>query len=371
MTKQSYDALERKIAHFVRDVKSPRSINGNLDICLGTSLGSVREENQDRALLIYAEYPNNPDRNFLLGVVCDGMGGLVGGQEAAILAISVFASSFLRGGRLPFVERLRVSIKSADAAVYSRFKGAGGSTISAALVTKDGRSIGVNVGDSRIYAISDYREVKQLSKDDTLAELLGDYEPDHKNRLVQYVGMGEGVEARFSYTYIGEYSSLLITTDGVHGTSTEALAQIVRSTENNFELLRRLISFSEIMGGRDNGTALVMPTRINGSQDSSIQGLNLTFMSPFKNLEIWIPLNIDDDRHEDLLQTEAQFAAQSEKSPPKERSTAARKKRKNEDKGRVTQKKKKVRHVSDDGWLPIEDINNPPLKVRFPGKRRR
>jgi hypothetical protein len=71
--------------------------------------------------------------------------------------------------------------------------------------------------------------------------------------------------------------------------SPATFSQAVRAPTSNLDLIRRLLSLNEALGGPDNGTALVLPTRFEPPNGDSDQGLNLTFWSPSDRLGIWIP----------------------------------------------------------------------------------
>jgi serine/threonine protein phosphatase PrpC len=283
------DALERRIARFVAKEKAPYSLNGTPDICLGTCTGPVREQNQDRALVTFTSYPTAPEKSFALGVVCDGMGGLVSGDEAAFTAVSVFVSRVIRWPGQPARDRLRWAALAANDAVHESLGGLGGTTLAAVMVGWQGAAVGVNAGDSRIYGLAPSREAKQLSRDDTVGGLLGRQEVLNADRLVQYIGMGAGIQPRIIEIDQEEFASVLITSDGVHCASQATLAQVIRAPTSNLDLIRRLLALSDALGGRDNGTALVLPTRFDAPDSDSEQGLTLTFWSPSDSLEIWIP----------------------------------------------------------------------------------
>jgi PPM family protein phosphatase len=294
------DALQRRLARFVTEAKTPRSVAGSMGIWVGTNLGAVREQNQDRALVTSASYKTAPQKNFILGALCDGIGGLARGEDAAVLAISVFVSRFLRTPKLPAADRLRGAAMVANAAVYSMLGGRGGTTLSAVLVNGQVDAIGVNVGDSRIYCISHTRELIQLSRDDTLGGVLGRRDDAaHRNELLQFLGMGEGLEPHILTAQPEDSSALLVTSDGIHGAPSDALAQVVRNARTGAQLVRRLIDLSDALGGHDNGTAFVLPTRVQPHQDED-QGLNLRFWSASDRLEIWIPVLADEVRQEHL-----------------------------------------------------------------------
>jgi PPM family protein phosphatase len=283
------DALERRIARFIAEEKAPYSVNGTPDICLATCIGAVREQNQDRALITFASYPTAPQKSFALGIVCDGMGGLLRGDEAAVIAISVFASRVIQWPSQPTPDRLRWAALAANQAVYKSLDGRGGATLSAVMVGLRGAVVGVNAGDSRIYGLTRSRDVTQLSRDDNVAELLGQPGGFGANQLVQFVGMGDRIAPRIIAVDHDEFEFILITSDGVHCASPATFSQAVRAPTSNHDLIRRLLALNEALGGHDNGTALVLPTRFEAPDGDSEQGLNLTFWSPSDRLEIWIP----------------------------------------------------------------------------------
>jgi serine/threonine protein phosphatase PrpC len=359
----SGDALQQRIERFVREVRLPRSFNSIENISVGTNVGGVREQNQDRALIAFARYPHDPKRSFLLGVVCDGMGGLSRGDEAATLAIGVFVSRVIRDGRQRLPDRLRSAAIAANEAVYRLLRGRGGTTISAAFIGHDRNSVGLNAGDSRIYGVTRDREAKQLSHDDTLARLLGDSPSarEHQNKLVQFVGMGEGIEPQIMFLNGEYFGSILLTSDGVHSAPPEAFSQVIRSPVPNTDVVRRLITLSEILGGRDNGTALILPTQFEQSNGSGEQGLSLELLSAADRLEVWIPLGLEEGR-----QSTAVPNGPVETNKPKEgEAEITRKGRKN---ARHRQKVSK-KPSRDDTRLPIEDEDRPTLDVRFPSSK--
>src|ERR1700751_1225292 len=87
---ESTDRLEKRISRFLADVPAGRFTNGRGAFWLGTSVGSVRQQNQDRALIVSASYGEESGRNWMLSVLSDGMGGLVRGDECETFAFSGF-----------------------------------------------------------------------------------------------------------------------------------------------------------------------------------------------------------------------------------------------------------------------------------------
>src|SRR5215510_4228209 len=79
-----------------------------------TDVGLVREKNEDSMLI---------DPSLGLYVVCDGMGGHVGGQVASQLAVATIADSVAQGADPNHeVDIIVTAIKNANAAVFNKAK---------------------------------------------------------------------------------------------------------------------------------------------------------------------------------------------------------------------------------------------------------
>jgi PPM family protein phosphatase len=357
------DALQARLARFIAKASAPCAVSGSDGVWVGTNLGSVRERNEDRVLITFASYKTAPRKDFILAVLCDGIGGLSRGDDAAILAISVFVSRVLRTAKLTNRERLYEAALRANDAVYGMLAGRGGATLSAVLVNGEEPVVGVNIGDSRIYGISEARKLIQLSRDDTLAAILGKQDDDRgKNELLQFVGMGEGIEPQIIIASQSEASSFLVTSDGIHGAPSDALDQVVRNIRDDSDLIRRLIKLSNALGGHDNGTVCLLPAHVTTPNSHLDQGLTLSFLSPSDRLEIWIPVLADEMRHDRLPPA---LANTDEPAPdPLLVSTGL-----NSTKTRSHKKRSRLRKSpSTADKLPLEKPERPPLNVQFPGK---
>jgi hypothetical protein len=226
---------------------------------------------------------------------------------------------------------------------------------------------GVNVGDSRIYGINWDREIFQLSKDDTIAAMLGEIGPDgpNQNRLIQFVGMGEGIEPHVFVANKKRFKDMLLTSDGIHGSPPGMLASVVKRDFSNFELVEQLVSFSLARGGHDNGTAVALSTQSEAKLPNHSQGLNLTFWSPSKQLEIWIPI-LGGLRREHIPTAfhDATEGPRSNREAGEVRDadpTSPKTARKRAEKRRPKGSRKKV---SRNEQLPLSDA--PALDIKFP-----
>ena len=139
-----------------------------------TDPGCVRTQNQDSYQI------KQLDRNSLLCVVCDGMGGAISGNVASSLATDVFVQeikqTWTSGMDQKGIEKmLRAAVKLANftvfdqAAQFEDFSGMG-TTLVAVLIQGKNATI-INVGDSRAYAL-DQDGISQLTNDHSLLQMM-------------------------------------------------------------------------------------------------------------------------------------------------------------------------------------------------------
>lgn len=141
-----------------------------------TDKGCVRKMNQDAYEICQL------DRNNLLCVVCDGMGGAKSGNVASTLAVDVFSQEIQRTWT-PTMEwdktdqLMKNAVKLANFTVYDQAKqfeefDGMGTTLVAAFVR--GRKVSfVNVGDSRAYIINQ-KGIRQITKDHSVVQMMVD-----------------------------------------------------------------------------------------------------------------------------------------------------------------------------------------------------
>ncbi len=255
------DYLNRQLRRFLASGGPGRTVFDAGDgIVLGTSVGAVRKINEDRAIVIRARYARTPERDFLLAVLSDGMGGMVSGEDAAILAISTFTTRAIRGRRLLSDQRLAMAALAANEAVHQLLKGRGGATLSAVLVGPQLGMTGVNVGDSRIYNITEDGSVEQLSRDDTLGEYLKgpDIGIDDTGSLIQFIGLGNDLEPHVIPIQTRNINTrFLLTSDGIHGN--HSMLPVVEREAHATGLIDKLLTLADLTGGRDNATAVMIP----------------------------------------------------------------------------------------------------------------
>jgi serine/threonine protein phosphatase PrpC len=229
----------------------------NFPLSLASGIGLMRSENQDRAVLLKAQVSST--KAFIVGVLCDGMGGMIDGHECASLAVASFLSNCIKNRNISIKDRLLKAVNSANSDIYLEYKGKGGATLSAFILDNNGGFGAINVGDSRTYAIIK-NELVQISTDDTIA---GQLKQDNdrsllNNNLLQYLGIGEELEPHFlDFPELKDISKIILTSDGVHFIEHKILQAILLQNEDSAELSQRLISLSKWCGGNDNASVLL------------------------------------------------------------------------------------------------------------------
>lgn len=237
--------------------------------CGKTDVGKRRANNQD----CYAVTPL-PDGACLL-TVCDGMGGVNGGNVASEIACRVYTEAVVGGydGEGNDTELMRTAVASANTAVYEAassdeaLKGMG-TTLVSALVRADGSVTVVNVGDSRLYCLTD-KELCQISRDHSYVQYLVDMgqitmkeakNASIRNIIIRSVGNEAQTNPDFFTIAPAPGSYLLLCTDGLTNcVPNELLAETIHGdTEEELNACaERLISLANEGGGTDNITVIL------------------------------------------------------------------------------------------------------------------
>lgn len=235
-----------------------------------TDPGSVRKQNQD------AYRMEELDRNTLLCVVCDGMGGAKSGNIASNLATEVFVEEVRRSWK-PFMDpekidtMLRGAVKLANftvfdqAAQFEEFDGMG-TTLVAALVHGK-RATFVNVGDSRAYYIN-RSGIRQITKDHSLVQLMvdrGELTPElsksypGKNFITRAIGTEPVVMCDVFHQEVSKGDFLLLCSDGLSNVmdDQEILFEVVHGV-NKQHCCRRLLNVAKNRGAPDNVTSVLV-----------------------------------------------------------------------------------------------------------------
>ena len=242
-----------------------------------TDVGIRKETNQDSISLTVAEVPGG---KCCFGIVCDGMGGLSDGEVASGTVIREFRRWFEES--FPVILQEDEDIQSVVAtewdvlctrlndAIQADGKSRGirlGTTLTA-LLLYNGRYIGINVGDTRAYEITQ-SGIRQITEDQTFVnrevkqgrmtpeEALVD---ERRNVLLQCIGASPQVYPDMYYGDIKEGAVYMLCVDGFrHEISPEELAYyfsplLLRSREDMKRSCEYLISENKRRLEQDNIT---------------------------------------------------------------------------------------------------------------------
>src|SRR6202453_1587349 len=238
-----------------------------------SDVGRVRTVNQDLPL----ERPN-------LYAVADGMGGHVGGEVAARVAVETLDQAFERE---PTVDGLREAFSEANAAVWhesqsnSDLRGMGTTLTAVALVGgPEGRDVLAlaNVGDSRAYVLS-AGEMTQVTDDHSLAEermrhgeMTEEEAAVHPQRhiLTRALGVASEVEADMWDLRLRSGDRVLLCSDGLtNEVGSDEIADILREVDDPEQAAQELVDAANGHGGADNITVVVVDVQVGEEGDGA------------------------------------------------------------------------------------------------------
>ncbi len=299
-----YRAMRREIAErlssFFVEATDGRGTSNDIGAAVATSQGPYRERNEDRCAVARISFGSSyPD--IRLAIICDGMGGMQKGAEAASLAMGAFLASCATTKQYgSLIDRLDAACRFANDAVFNAFRGEAGTTLTA-VATSDMAECAVHVGDSRLYGLKLSREIELLTRDDTVSSAvnrhLGQIDEDElDNRLLQFIGIGPGIEPNFVQidTKV-HYSHLLLTTDGIHSVGRKVLSSVCDGSNSPLELVRKLVFIAEAINTHDNASAVCMISHHPPPTGLDHQGLTIQVTTPQRNIEVWIPSSATKD----------------------------------------------------------------------------
>ncbi|MBQ3252050.1 MAG: Stp1/IreP family PP2C-type Ser/Thr phosphatase [Oscillospiraceae bacterium] len=235
-----------------------------------THPGCARTQNQDA---YHVEYLN---KNTLLCVVCDGMGGAKSGNVASTLAVDVFVQEIKRTWRSDMdMEQLDQMLSSAvklanftvfeQAQEFEEFSGMG-TTLVAALISAK-QAILVNVGDSRAYSITT-GDIEQLTTDHSLVQMMiqrGELTPERaknypgKNLITRAIGTETIVNCDIFHRRLNPDQCVLLCTDGLSNLldDQELLFEVVHGADKE-SACQRLLDIAIGRGAPDNVTCVLV-----------------------------------------------------------------------------------------------------------------
>lgn len=223
----------------------------------------VRPRNEDSCYIPAAD--ETP-----LVIVADGMGGHAAGDTASAMAVAVIRDAFADAGNC-CRDGIAGAVEEANTAIFLRSRRepalAGmGTTLVFALLSPPG-VLAANVGDSRIYLFS-RGTLRQISEDHSLVaalvamgEITREEAMVHPRRNIITRALGTKDEERadvFDFPW-NKGDTLLLCTDGLHGTLSDGEIAAVLSGENDIErAARKLVSAALDAGSADNVTVVLV-----------------------------------------------------------------------------------------------------------------
>ncbi|HEY6533337.1 MAG TPA: Stp1/IreP family PP2C-type Ser/Thr phosphatase [Acidimicrobiales bacterium] len=225
-----------------------------------TDTGRVRQANEDAVLAVDGLY-----------AVADGMGGHNAGEVASHLAIETLQDEFTAAGTDVLVEAVQTAnrVLVERSASDTELSGMGTTMCALALVDADGRDAiaVVNVGDSRLYLLSD-GELTQITEDHSLVATLerqgrissaeAAVHPQ-RNILTRALGIDASVmvDSWEILPVIGD--RYVLCSDGLFNEVEDSrLAATLRRLADPDEAARELVRLANEAGGRDNISCVVV-----------------------------------------------------------------------------------------------------------------
>ena len=237
-----------------------------------SDIGKKRTENQDMV------WTSMLDGNAAAVVLCDGMGGENAGSFASETTVNFISERIMRGFR-PELSRnsirnlLITSVTAANNLVFelaefdSEMLGMGTTCI--AMIVHDNRMYAVNVGDSRIYHISE-DSIQQITKDHSyINKLIEDgqiTEEESKNHprrncLTRAVGAEANITTDYFELDLYDDSILMLCSDGLHAYGDDAtIGEIIVNSPISVAC-DNLVEYALENGGKDNVTVAVVKVK--------------------------------------------------------------------------------------------------------------
>lgn len=218
---------------------------------------------------------------FIYGILCDGMGGLNGGEIASAACIQKMKEiseslSLCEESMIPVL--LENQIREADRAVSFQQTPEGtvlngGTTLLCAIVRND-RLFLASVGDSRIYLIGNDMIMQMTAEHNLLADLMMKVNSGHmarweaeanpkKEALTSYVGIGDisRIDLSRTGTALTSGDVVLLCSDGLYrALDNEKIMEIIHSSNNTNEVADHLMTAIQEQDcpGQDNTTFILI-----------------------------------------------------------------------------------------------------------------
>lgn len=236
-----------------------------------SDIGKKRTVNEDSAAVFTLP------EGITLAVIADGMGGHRGGDFASSTAIKVIGEEFMKLTASQFeqqedwAEWLKETVLYVNRMLFNQaneneeLKGMG--TTLEAILIKGRTCLGLHIGDSRVYAITE-KEIRQMTTDHSYVNVLVDsgeiteQEAEvhpQRNWIMKALGSERSIDPDCYSVELDEEMYLLLCTDGLSNKVDDHLMQtIVLSNTTLSECAKALVDTANKMGGEDNISVILI-----------------------------------------------------------------------------------------------------------------
>lgn len=248
-----------------------------------TDIGCEREINEDR----YAVADSSNGRAW---IVCDGMGGEVGGELAAQLAIDAIKRALESNDFEDTSTAISSAIQEANRIIVLRRQnpafGSMGTTVVAALIKDDELSI-AHAGDSRAYVVRE-DSIQQLTVDHTYVqelvdrgEITAEAAMTHPQAHVLTKCLGSDTSLRVDLKKFWVWSrkfgmakdKLVLCSDGLYSLISDEEIKAITNAYTPQEACIKLVELARERGGYDNITLAILPLEGTLSEEPSKERL--------------------------------------------------------------------------------------------------
>lgn len=235
-----------------------------------THIGMKRSSNQDA----FTAIPFGKDG--VCAVLCDGMGGVSGGQIASSLAVETIAAivksrekdqmdgDYIKSFMLEAIDAANRRIyQTGD--TQEQFHGMG--TTLELVICHQSNAYIAHIGDSRVYLLAE-GDISQVSRDHSLVQEMierGELTPEQarahprKNIITRALGAGESVDTDFYEMELFAGDLLLLCSDGLTNmVEDDKICKILQAEAPLDNCPQRLIEAANAAGGTDNITVVVI-----------------------------------------------------------------------------------------------------------------
>lgn len=202
-------------------------------------------------------------------VVCDGMGGHVGGKQASNIAVKSIIDYLKREKYGNAIQALNDALQFANlqilgyASEHPELKGMG--TTACIVLLQNSEAYIAHVGDSRIYLyLGKEKQLHRITKDHSFVQALVDAgqitdeeaeNHPNKNRILKALGIKPDLSPSIDQVYPKNGDVFIICSDGLSGMVSDAKIEEVLMTNESIENKgETLINLSLAAGGLDNIT---------------------------------------------------------------------------------------------------------------------